>query len=777
MAESVARREAERAAAEAELESRIKMYEAPEVQGSDVYDLEDARAVIERLRWATERIEDLDERSRIMESAAAREAAEARLRAEAAERALEDARAELAGAGTDPDHEEQRARLAAQVERAAAEAQALSGRLEALERGVTDAEEARRAAAEVASVEAQAAVERTRAELAARLKLLEEADRTPDTGHQDELLSRIGDLERASDEREAAVVREAEDLRGELTRALAQIDATRREAEEARAAVEELRSGTAEESGRLQARLSELTGDDSVARHDLDALRREHEDLRAEVRDAVRNAEEARAALERELGDAPVREAAARAAASESQVASFVDTARHAFHELHEQAAAVQVRLDEIAHETGEAARTAREASDRIDLVDRGAASVLSEVRESKVLVDELSGLAHAAREDATSGRDDAGHARAAAERAEQAAGEAREHVGRAVGEQAAGLEDVRHQLDAVRAEAEAARHAVPEGLDARIDGLREGVDGALGRLEALTHELGEARAETGEARSGLEQRLAEATGDLTAAREQAEEARHAVDGLREELCAAREDAAAARTEADAARAAAEAGERTAAELRDEVHAALAAMQDMRQGFEEARQAAISARRDAETARAAVEQAGAANADTSDRFAAVWQHMLSQAGGRPGADAAHARPVRTLVSKPKREKIPERAPRQGFDDQPGPMAVLDLKGRFTQLNPAFSKLVGYKEHEFTKAAWPSALDRGVYKEQAADLARLVAGEMEFAEIRSTYMHGQGLMVPIVGEVRLQRGTDGAPESLLLVTDPTGPAGS
>ncbi len=63
------RRQAEQAEAEAELQSRIEMLEAPEVQGTDVYDLDDARAVIDRLRWATERIEELEERSRIADDA------------------------------------------------------------------------------------------------------------------------------------------------------------------------------------------------------------------------------------------------------------------------------------------------------------------------------------------------------------------------------------------------------------------------------------------------------------------------------------------------------------------------------------------------------------------------------------------------------------------------------------------------------------------------------------------------------------------------------------
>src|SRR4051794_32119758 len=208
MEEAIGRREQEAAAAAEELQQRINSYEAPEIQGDDVYDLEDARAVIDRLKWATERIEDLEERSRVMEGAA-RQAADAQVRAEAAERAVLDARAELAGAiaerPVDSSGEAERLELIApleRVERAAADAQELVAqqrraaeieraraaeveaqraqlqvRLEALEHDRPDADQLRQAAAEVAAAEATAAVDRAREELAARLAALEESGR------------------------------------------------------------------------------------------------------------------------------------------------------------------------------------------------------------------------------------------------------------------------------------------------------------------------------------------------------------------------------------------------------------------------------------------------------------------------------------------------------------------------------------------------------------------------------------------------------------------------
>ena len=116
------------------------------------------------------------------------------------------------------------------------------------------------------------------------------------------------------------------------------------------------------------------------------------------------------------------------------------------------------------------------------------------------------------------------------------------------------------------------------------------------------------------------------------------------------------------------------------------------------------------------------------------------------------------------VKKPGPSK---REARHGFDDVAQPMATLSLDGRFRELNPGFAKLVGYQEHEFGKAMWPSVHDRSVYKEQQEQLAKMAAGELESVRIESTYMHGQGLMVPVVGELELVRGDDGKPSHLLL----------
>ena len=58
-------------------------------------------------------------------------------------------------------------------------------------------------------------------------------------------------------------------------------------------------------------------------------------------------------------------------------------------------------------------------------------------------------------------------------------------------------------------------------------------------------------------------------------------------------------------------------------------------------------------------------------------------------------------------------------------------------------------------------------DRAVYADQTEALKQMVAGELEEVEFQSSYMHSQGLMVPVDGVLTLLRDDDGEPMSLLL----------
>ena len=197
--------------------------------------------------------------------------------------------------------------------------------------------------------------------------------------------------------------------------------------------------------------------------------------------------------------------------------------------------------------------------------------------------------------------------------------------------------------------------------------------------------------------------------------------------------------------------------------MQSELNYALKSLDELKQGLSSAGQAAVIARREAEQARKAAQHIGDGS---SERVTEVFQQILGLAAARnqpsappPDGPARYAKP----------EPV-EREPRHGFDDAVQPMAILALDGKFKELNPAFAKLVGYKEHEFTKAAWPSPHDRRDYKDQLEQLRQMGVGKLREVEVQSTYMHGQGLMVPVVGKLSLSMGEDGLPQHLLLAAE-------
>ena len=194
--------------------------------------------------------------------------------------------------------------------------------------------------------------------------------------------------------------------------------------------------------------------------------------------------------------------------------------------------------------------------------------------------------------------------------------------------------------------------------------------------------------------------------------------------------------------------------------MQSELTFALKSLDELKQGLSSAGQAAVIARREAEQARKAAQHVGDGS---TERVTEVFQQILGLAAAR---NQPSRRPA-AAVSQQAKPEVPKREPRHGFDDEAAPMAILSLDGKFKQLNPAFTKLVGYKEHEFTKAAWPSPHDRRDYKDQLEQLRQIGLGELREIPVQSTYMHGQGLMVPVVGKLTLEMGDDGLPQQLVL----------
>jgi chromosome segregation ATPase len=447
-----------------------------------------------------------------------------------------------------------------------------------------------------------------------------------------------------------------------------------------------------------------------------------------------------------------------------------------------EEAAAARAQAEASAADAEQARKAAREATDRIVDVDRGAGSVLAEVKATGDRLEEVAGLARAAHDAAGAARGDqdefraavarlGGEVQVAREQLQQAADEAlgaRQQAATAGEAATAAREDagraredaqlLRRELSAGRERLESASADIAR-LGRELETVKEHAVGTLeGGVERLAEQVAAGRAD-GEARAS------EVLAELAAVREIAEQASSGVGELRAELAAMREETAAVRVQAELANAVAEKAHATAetAKVEDErlealqaeVQFAISTMEEMKAGLTSAGQAALVARREAEQAKKAAEHAGDG---TGEHVTAVFREILGLAAkGRP---RMHQKGAGDAPPEP-------REPRHGFDDETVPMAVIGIDGKFKELNPSFCRLVGYQEHEFAKAAWPSPHDRQLYGQQQEQFSELVSGALEAVPVQSTYMHGQGLMVPVVGEITAVKGEDGLTSHLLL----------
>ncbi len=446
------------------------------------------------------------------------------------------------------------------------------------------------------------------------------------------------------------------------------------------------------------------------------------------------------------LADLEAAGAAATRRIDEVQAAA--DEARNRDDDAHrriDELAAAAVRDDEAHERIDAVAATAEAAAGRVESVRDDAAGLVREATEiaeaTARRLDELGGdVDHRF----TALADEQAEIRARAAQIGELA-ERLDAVDRGAGGVLADVRALRERADEIAAAAEQARTAGEavagkiDSLDGRVRGL--GTDMAAGRerLDSLDARLVRFGQEVAE--SGLQTRAA-------------------LEGQATEL---RQELAAVRRIAESASSASEAGARRVEALQAELSSALVALEEVKAGLTSAGQDAVLARREAEQAK---KVAGEGHSGVNE----VFQQLLAAArnsgqGATTSAQAPRRGPRRTLASL--RPEAVKREPRDGFDDVAQPCAVLSLDGIFRELNPSFARLVGYQEHEFAKAAWPSPHDRASYQQQQEQLRQLVSGEIESVSVQSTYMHGQGLMVPVMGTIRAVLGQDGRPLHLLL----------
>ncbi|HYP48287.1 MAG TPA: PAS domain S-box protein, partial [Thermoleophilaceae bacterium] len=339
------------------------------------------------------------------------------------------------------------------------------------------------------------------------------------------------------------------------------------------------------------------------------------------------------------------------------------------------------------------------------------------------------------------------------AARAEEGAGQAREATRSAqeLSEQA--LE--RAESAATASAAAGARQT--EELTARLDEARAAIDQATTAAAERVEGIASTNLALAAERSSAADSQVSGVGDAaSAAQASALQAEQAVGASEQALAEMR--ALAERIETGLA-----ATERAAGLAGEQAEQATAAAALARAASEEAALETTIARKQAVAAQGSAVEAG--------RYA-----VSSRAPGpMPTVNVARDKKL-PMFGKPA-SAGPARKPKLGFDDAPLPMAAIGLDGRFLELNPPFAQLVGYGEQEFRAATWPPVVDRPNLPKHRDQMRSLLEGEIESARVDTAYLHAQGLLVPVKGQLTLARDDDGKPKLFMLQIDEGAAAGS
>ncbi len=111
--------------------------------------------------------------------------------------------------------------------------------------------------------------------------------------------------------------------------------------------------------------------------------------------------------------------------------------------------------------------------------------------------------------------------------------------------------------------------------------------------------------------------------------------------------------------------------------------------------------------------------------------------------------------------------------RSVFEHAATGIAITDIEGRYTQCNPAYERIVGYAEAELQGRTFSSLMHPDDLPENAAALARLMAGELPHYEVENRYLHKSGREVWVRKFVSLLYEDASAPSHFMaLVTDIT-----
>ena len=103
--------------------------------------------------------------------------------------------------------------------------------------------------------------------------------------------------------------------------------------------------------------------------------------------------------------------------------------------------------------------------------------------------------------------------------------------------------------------------------------------------------------------------------------------------------------------------------------------------------------------------------------------------------------------------------------RQAFKSSPLGMVLVDLDGRFAQVNDAFCEMTGYAEHELLALGFHKLVHRGDIDAVVDRVHAMLAGDVQAERWGRRLVRADGQHISVMIAVSLVRAPDGEPAQL------------
>jgi PAS domain S-box-containing protein len=103
--------------------------------------------------------------------------------------------------------------------------------------------------------------------------------------------------------------------------------------------------------------------------------------------------------------------------------------------------------------------------------------------------------------------------------------------------------------------------------------------------------------------------------------------------------------------------------------------------------------------------------------------------------------------------------------RQAFESSPLGMALVDLDGRFAQVNDALCEMTGYAEHDLLALGFHQVVHRGDIEAVIDRVHAMLAGEVQAERWGRRLVRSDGQHISVMIAVSLVRSRDGEPAQL------------